>query len=127
MEFQNRIDQLDFPKQQQTALDILRDYMISKSIIVIEHDDLFIGDVIFNKEPDLAMFRYKKVNKGVFWSLNLIDIFVITFTILLYSFSEVMASSTRTESFSIKSPKKAIDDQSKMIKYCNFYLNIISF
>ena len=56
MEFQHKMDKLDFPKQQKTALDILRDYMISKSIIVIEHDDLFIGDVNFNKEPDLEMF-----------------------------------------------------------------------
>ena len=75
MEFQNKIDQLDFPKQQQTALDILRDYIISKSIIVIEHDDLFICDVIFNKEPELKMFRYKNVNEGVFWSFNLNDFF----------------------------------------------------
>ena len=66
MEFQNRMDQLDFPKQQQTALNILRDYMISKSITIIEHDDLCIGDVIINKEPDLAMFRYNNVNEGVF-------------------------------------------------------------
>ena len=49
--------------------------MISKSIIFIEHNDLFIGDVIFNKEPDLEMFQYKHVNKGVFWLFNLIDIF----------------------------------------------------
>ena len=75
MEFQNSMDQLEFPKQQQTALNILRDYMISKSTTVIEHDDLFIRDVIFNKEPDLAMFRYKNVNEGVFLSFNLIDIF----------------------------------------------------
>ena len=66
MEFQNKIDKLDFPKHQQTALEILRDYMISKSIIVIEHDDLFIGNVIVNKEPDLVLFRYKNVNEGVF-------------------------------------------------------------
>ena len=60
MVFQNRMDQLDFPKQQQTALDMLRDFMILKSIIVIEHDDLFIGDATFNEEPDLAMFRYRR-------------------------------------------------------------------
>ena len=66
MEFQNKIDQLDFPKQQQTALDILRDYMISKSITVIEHNDFFIGDAIINQEPDLTMFRYTNVNEGVF-------------------------------------------------------------
>ena len=41
MEFQNRMDQLDFSKQQQTALNILRDCMISESIAVIEHDDFF--------------------------------------------------------------------------------------
>ena len=61
--FQNRIDQLDFPQQQQTALNILKDYMISKSIAVIKHNDLFYGDLIFNDEPDLAMFRYKNENE----------------------------------------------------------------
>ena len=39
MVFQNKMYQLDFPKQQQTALDMLRDFMILKSITVIEHDD----------------------------------------------------------------------------------------
>ena len=57
MLFQNRIDQLDFHKQRQTALDMLRDFMILKSITVIELDDLFVGDTIFNDDPDLAMFR----------------------------------------------------------------------
>ena len=56
MVFQNRIDQLDFPQQQQRDLNILRDYIISKSIAVIEHNDHFYGDLIFNDEPDLAMF-----------------------------------------------------------------------
>ena len=65
MLFQNRMDQLDFPKEQQTALDMLRDFMILKGIIVIEHDDLFFGDVIFNDEPDLAMFRYKTEDKKI--------------------------------------------------------------
>ena len=60
MVFQNRMDQLDFHKQQQIAPDILRDFMILKSITVIEHDDLFIGDASFNDEPALAMLRYKK-------------------------------------------------------------------
>ena len=63
MVFQNKIDQLDFLQQQQTDLNILRDYMISKSIAVIEHNDLFYGDLIFNDKPDLAMFRYKNENK----------------------------------------------------------------
>ena len=57
MEFQNRLEQLDFPKKQQTALNILRDYMISKNIAVIEHEDFFIGDANFNKEPDLCAKR----------------------------------------------------------------------
>ena len=37
--------------------------MISKSIAVIEHYDLFYSDLIFNDEPDLAMFRYKNENE----------------------------------------------------------------
>ena len=65
MVFQNRIDQLDFPDKQHTALDMLRDFMILKSITVIEHDDLFFGGAIFNDDPDLAMFRYKKETKIV--------------------------------------------------------------
>ena len=55
MVFPNRMNQLDFVKQQQTALDMLRDYIIFKSITVIEHD-LFFGYAIFNDEPDLAIF-----------------------------------------------------------------------
>ena len=41
MAFQNKIDQLDFFDQQQPALDMLKDFMILKSITVIKHDDLF--------------------------------------------------------------------------------------
>ena len=63
MVFQNRIDQFDFPDQQHTALDMLKDFMILKSITVIEHDDLFFGEASFNDEPDLAMFRYNKKDK----------------------------------------------------------------
>ena len=82
MELQNKMDQLDFPKQQQTALNILRDYMISKSITVIEHNDFFINDATINQEPDLSMFRYKNLNEAMLCLFNLIDIrFVITFTI----------------------------------------------
>ena len=70
---------------------MLRNFMILKSITVIEHDDLFFGGAIFNDDSDLAMFRYKKETKIVchenlendikmqvskmFWSFNLIDIF----------------------------------------------------
>ena len=54
-EFQNSMDQLDFYKHQQTELNILRDYMISKNSAVIEHDYLFIGVAIFNHEPDVAV------------------------------------------------------------------------
>ena len=92
MVFQHKIDQLDFPKQQQTDLNILKDYMISKSIAVIEHNDLFFGYLIFNDKPDLAMFRHKNENKkfvtheelqnikmlaseSVIYWFNLIDIF----------------------------------------------------
>ena len=65
MVFQNRMDQLDFPKQQQTTLDILRDLMFLNGITVSEHDDLFFGDAIFADEPDLAIFRYKKKDKKI--------------------------------------------------------------
>ena len=44
---------------------MLREFMIFKSITVIKRDDLFFGDAIFNDEPDLAMFRYKKEKKIV--------------------------------------------------------------
>ena len=55
MVFQNKINQLDFHQQQQTNLNILRAYMISRSIAVIEHNNLFYGDLIFNDKLDLAM------------------------------------------------------------------------
>ena len=61
--FQNWIDLLDFPQQQQTNLNISRDYINSKSISVIKHNEFFYGDLIFNDEPDLAMFRYKNENE----------------------------------------------------------------
>ena len=93
MMFINKMDKQYFPKQQQIALDMLRDFMIFKSITVIKYYDLFFGDAIWNDEPDLAMFRYNKedkkfvcheelnhniknqVPKGVFWFFNLIDRF----------------------------------------------------
>ena len=65
MVFQNRIYQLDFPDQQHTALNMLKDFMILKSITVIEHDDFVFGEAILNDEPDLAMFRYKKEDKKI--------------------------------------------------------------
>ena len=45
--------------------------MILKSITVIEHDDLFFGETIFNDEPDLAMFRNKKEDKNIVKHENL--------------------------------------------------------
>ena len=63
MVFQNGMDLLDFPKQQQTALDMLRDFMILKSITVIEHDDLFVGDAIFTMNPISQCFDTRKKRK----------------------------------------------------------------
>ena len=40
MEFTNKISKIDFI-QKQTSLDILKDYMFSKGITIIEHDDFF--------------------------------------------------------------------------------------
>ena len=90
--------------------------MISKKIAVFENNNFFIGDSIFNNEPNLAMFQYKTTNdkfmkdeelhnikmqgsEGVLKSFNLINIcFVITFIILLYSFSKVMPLFSRSDS-----------------------------
>lgn len=59
------MDQLDFLIQQQIALEILRNFMILKRIIVIEYDNLFFNDAILNEEPDLAMFRYKNKKQEI--------------------------------------------------------------
>ena len=40
IEFNNKISQIDF-QQKQTSLYILKDYMFSKGITILEHDDLF--------------------------------------------------------------------------------------
>ena len=50
---------------------MLKDFMILKSITVIEHDDIFFGEAIFNDEPDLAMCRYKIENKKILSHKNL--------------------------------------------------------
>ena len=81
MAFQNSIEQVDFVHQQQTMLNNLKENMITKSIIVIEHDDLFIGNAIFINKPNLAIFRYQTENDilhhdikrevpGVYWFLS---------------------------------------------------------
>ena len=51
MVFQNRIDKLDFPDKQHTAVDILKDFMILKSITIIEHDDLFSVKLFSTMNP----------------------------------------------------------------------------
>ena len=40
IEFNNKISQIDF-QQKQTSLYVLKDYMFSKGITILEHDDLF--------------------------------------------------------------------------------------
>lgn len=59
MVFQNRIDELDFPQQQQITLNILKEYIISKSITIIEQEDLFFDGATSHDKLELAMFRYK--------------------------------------------------------------------
>ena len=54
--FQNKMGKLDFPKQQQTAQDMLGVFIFFKGITIIEHNNLFFGYAIFNDELDLAMF-----------------------------------------------------------------------
>ena len=64
MVFQNRIDQLYFPKQQQTNQNILRDYMISKSIDVIENNDLFTVTLFLTKNQISQCFDIKTKTKN---------------------------------------------------------------
>ena len=52
-------------KQQQTELDMLRSFIFFKNITVIENNDIIFGNAIFNEEPDLEMFRYKKEEKKI--------------------------------------------------------------
>ena len=61
MECKNKISQIDF-KQNQTSLQILKDYMFSKGITIIEHDD-FIFNASFNNEPHLHVCRVKQDEK----------------------------------------------------------------
>ena len=62
-------------------LNNLKTYMISKSITVIEHNDLFIGNAIVINKSDLEIFRYQTENNilhhnmkievpGVYWFLS---------------------------------------------------------
>ena len=58
MEFKNKISQIDI-QQKQTSLDILKDYMFSKGITIIEQDDFYFN-AHFNNEPHLHVFRVKQ-------------------------------------------------------------------
>ena len=57
MEFKNKIIKIDF-QQKRTSLDILKDYMFSKGITLIEHDD-FVFNAGYNNELHLHVFRFK--------------------------------------------------------------------
>ena len=58
MEFKNKISQINF-HQKQTSLDILKDYMFSKRITIIEHDDFYFN-AGSNNEPHIYVFRFKQ-------------------------------------------------------------------
>ena len=58
MAFNNKISQIDF-QQTQTSLHILKNYMFSKGITIIEHDDFFCN-ASSNNEPHLHLFRFKQ-------------------------------------------------------------------
>ena len=57
MEFKNKISQIDF-QQKQTSLDILKNYMFSKRITIIEQDDFYFN-AGSNNESHLHVFRFK--------------------------------------------------------------------
>ena len=56
MEFNKKISQIDF-QQKQTSLGILKDYMLSKGITIIEQDDFYFN-VDSNNEPHLHVLRF---------------------------------------------------------------------
>ena len=58
IQFTNKISKIDF-QQKQTSLDILKDYMYSNGITIIEHDD-FVFNADANNEPHLHVFRFKQ-------------------------------------------------------------------
>ena len=58
MKFKNKIIQTDL-QQNQTSLDILKDYMYSKGITILKHDDFFFN-AGGNNEPYLHVFRFKQ-------------------------------------------------------------------
>ena len=49
MEFQNMINQLYFEKDQEAALNNVRDKMLTMGISIIEHSDLFVGAATSNE------------------------------------------------------------------------------
>ena len=61
MEFKSKINQINF-QQQKTSLHILKDYMFSQGIAILEHDD-FVGKASCNNEPHLHVFRFKQDDK----------------------------------------------------------------
>ena len=61
MELKNKISQIDF-QQKQTSLHILKDYMFSKGITILEHND-FLFNASSNNEPHLNLFRFKYDDK----------------------------------------------------------------
>ena len=60
MEFRNKISKIDF-QQKQTSLHILKDYISSDRITILEHND-FVFNASSNNEPHLHVFRFKLDN-----------------------------------------------------------------
>ena len=58
MKFKIKINQIEF-QQKQTSLHILKDYMFSKGITILEHDDFYFN-AGSNNEPHLNVFRFKQ-------------------------------------------------------------------
>ena len=56
------MDKLEVLKQQKTALNILRDFMIFKSITVIEHK-VFFCSASSNHKPHFKLFRFKQIDE----------------------------------------------------------------
>ena len=60
MKFKNKFKDHDLSQEENARLDNLRKRMLLIGITIIEQEDLFFCGGISTKEPNLAMFWYKK-------------------------------------------------------------------
>ena len=82
-------DQLDFPKQKKTDPNILKNYIIFIRIAVIKYINFHCNNLIFNKKPDLAMFRYNNVNEELISHKKLQNIKILALENVIKLFNRI--------------------------------------